>query len=322
VPPGRARVAPAVASALGVGAGTLQRWGSVLLSVTPAAGGRSRRSWPARLPRAAPARSPAPAEGEEQDRIDARIDELDSLLDESLAAFRDVYGGDAAAVEDLGAHFEEYREVRDTTVRPLALAGDLAGFTAVRDTEITPITVEIAKEIDGLVEVEEQIASAALHDAETAHSRALWTITSAVVGALGLAVGLSVVLGRVITSGLTGAVRVIEGLAEGRLDQRLGSETRDEVGVMSRALDAAVADLSETMRRIAGNADTLSAASEELSATSGQMSASAQESAAQAGSRRRQPTRSRSTCRRSPPAPTRCRCRSGRSPPMPPAPLR
>jgi len=89
-------------------------------------------------------------------------------------------------------------------------------------------------------------------------------------------------IGRMVSRPLRRAVTVLQGLAEGRLDQRLDVETHDEVGQMGRALNAALVELRETMAAMGSNSQALSSASEELSSVSSQMSGSAQEASSQA----------------------------------------
>ena len=75
---------------------------------------------------------------------------------------------------------------------------------------------------------------------------------------------------------------VVEGLAEGRLDQKVGYDATDEVGRLATALDATVDRLATTLRRIATASTTLAGASGELTTVATQLSASAEELGAQA----------------------------------------
>lgn len=102
--------------------------------------------------------------------------------------------------------------------------------------------------------------------------------------ALGLVVGalLCWFIARMIANPLRKAVKVLDGLAEGRLDQTLDVDSKDEVGQMARALNAAMAKLRETMTVMGNNAQGLASSSEELSSVSSQMTGSADESATQA----------------------------------------
>ncbi len=102
---------------------------------------------------------------------------------------------------------------------------------------------------------------------------------SLIVGLLlaGLLIGatLALLLARLISGPLRESVRVMQGLAEGRLDQRLRLDTKDEIGQMAKALNTATASLGDAMRRIGGHATSLASAAEELSATNAQIAASA-----------------------------------------------
>lgn len=87
---------------------------------------------------------------------------------------------------------------------------------------------------------------------------------------------------RSVTGPLQETVKVLEGLAEGRLDLHLDVDRKDEVGQMAVALNAAMGKLRETMSAMGNNAQGLASSSEELSAVSSQMTGSAEESATQA----------------------------------------
>ena len=87
---------------------------------------------------------------------------------------------------------------------------------------------------------------------------------------------------RSVTRPLKKTVKVLESLAEGRLDLQLDVHSKDEVGQMGVALNIAMGRLRETMSAMGDNAQGLASSSEELSAVSSQMTGSAEESATQA----------------------------------------
>ena len=97
---------------------------------------------------------------------------------------------------------------------------------------------------------------------------------------------LFIFFGWLVTRSVSGPMRrtvvVLEGLAEGHLDLHLDVDSKDEVGQMALALNAAMAKLRETMGTMGNNAQGLASSSEELSAVSSQMTGSAEESASQA----------------------------------------
>lgn len=136
----------------------------------------------------------------------------------------------------------------------------------------------------------DSIVTRVQHDSEVEDRAALAAERSAerlLLVATGLVVLLALGLARATTRSVTRPVRalaeVLRQLARGRLDVRVPENGRDEVGEMAQALNAALTTLGTAMASIAGNAGTLSVASEELSATSRQLSGSAEESASKAG---------------------------------------
>jgi methyl-accepting chemotaxis protein len=103
-----------------------------------------------------------------------------------------------------------------------------------------------------------------------------------VVG-IALAVGLGLVVARGMARDVGRVQDVAEALATGDLTRSSGLTSRDELGRMGQALDAAVVELRRVMSSVAGAADAVAASSEELSASSAQISASAEETSAQSG---------------------------------------
>ena len=213
----------------------------------------------------------------------ALMAEYDATIDEFWAKYTstDMTGREKlrdAFIADLAA----YRKLRDETLIPLLDNGNLAEFRTQRTDKAIPLFDAAEKDLADLNNLESDIAAQSVADAQSAYDSArLLMILVMVVGA-GLAITMAVVIGRMIARPLQKTVDVLDGLAHGRLDQRLDVDTTDEVGQMAVALNAAMDRLTTTMKTIASDSQSLAASSEELSAVSGQMSGSAEESAAQA----------------------------------------
>jgi methyl-accepting chemotaxis protein len=75
-----------------------------------------------------------------------------------------------------------------------------------------------------------------------------------------------------------------EGLAEGDLTHTSGVTTEDEVGRMAAALDRGIGRLREDVVQLAGNANTLHSAANQLTTVSGVVDSAATEASTQAGS--------------------------------------
>ena len=215
--------------------------------------------------------------------IEAKIAEFDKAVDTVWAQYT---ATDMTGREKLKNDYErllpEYRNLRDTKEIPLIEAGKLDEFTTYRNEKIVPISTQMKADSAGLMKLEETIAAQSVKDAEAAYTSARNLIIGVIAAALVLAVLMAMGLGRMISKPLHETVGVLEGLADGKLDQSVKVTSTDEVGAMGTALNKAITRLRETMSTIGTNAEGLAASSEELSAVSAQMSGTAESSASQA----------------------------------------
>ena len=98
--------------------------------------------------------------------------------------------------------------------------------------------------------------------------------------ALAFAGLISLVVQKQISMPLEKAVQVLEKVASGDLTASLHVDTRDEVGRMASALNAAVERLNTTIREVAEGAANASSSSQQLAAASEAIASGAQEQAA------------------------------------------
>jgi methyl-accepting chemotaxis protein len=225
-------------------------------------------------------RSPAADVG----NIEQAIKRLDAQVDSTWAKYT---GGPMAGRQQYVATFSgamvQYRQVRDDALVPAARADNMAQYLSAQAGQIDPLASTMTGALNNLARVEDEATRATMAEARTTADKAQ-LITSLLIGAaLVIAVLLAVVVSRGLSRPLRRTVEVLEGLAEGRLDQRLtGPHARDEVGRMAGALNAALDRLTTTLRGISDNASTLAVSSEQLTAVAGQMSSSAARSASRA----------------------------------------
>jgi methyl-accepting chemotaxis protein len=213
----------------------------------------------------------------------AKIAELDGLVDANWKKYTatDMRGREKPR-DQFSADLAQYRTLREQKLIPLLDAGRMKEFLALRDTTVSPLTASMMAALNDLNTIETKAASTALSDAKAAYESARLLIIGIILAALLLSIGLAVGIGRMIARPLRQTVEVLEGLAEGRLDQHLDVDSKDEVGQMAVALNTAMAKLRETMSAMGNNAQGLASSSEELSSVSSQMTGSAEESATQA----------------------------------------
>ena len=184
---------------------------------------------------------------------------------------------DQAKAQDLIA---QYRSAREPQVA-LVEAHDLAGFAASRTKTTTPIAKALVAQLDAISTTEQDAAKTmATQGSSDYHSAVVLLLVIGAV-ALAIAVVVAVVISRSVAGPLARTLTVVQGLAEGRLDQRVASTTTDEVGRLGAAVDVTMDRLNTTMRRISDNAATLAGSSEELTTVATQLSSGAGETATQ-----------------------------------------
>ncbi|SDN82548.1 methyl-accepting chemotaxis protein [Klenkia soli] len=184
-------------------------------------------------------------------------------------------------VDAAAADLADWKNFFDTTLTPLSMANDYAGWITANDANgaLGQITDQLGSLRDVETQQAEQAAAAARADADSART------TSIVVLVLGILLALAVgwLVARAVGRGMRRVQGVAEALAAGDLTATVGSTTRDELGRMGTALDEAMGNLRTLMASVVGSADAVAASSEELSASSAQISASAEETSLQSG---------------------------------------
>ncbi|MBS2940176.1 methyl-accepting chemotaxis protein [Nocardioides sp. J2M5] len=213
--------------------------------------------------------------------------QLDGLAADVNSNWEAYLATDTTGGEKVIAQFEktlgEFRTIRDETVLPLLADGKLGQANTAKHEQLDPVFEQVSADLSAVIDTEKGLSEDLISQSKSAYAHARLLILGLVVLATALGIGLAVFLGRLVARPLQRTVQVLEGVAAGRLDQRLTVESADEIGQMGVALNDALAKLASAMGQMDVNAQSLASASEELSSVSGQMSGSASESSSQAG---------------------------------------
>jgi methyl-accepting chemotaxis protein len=188
-----------------------------------------------------------------------------------------------AMVQESGVAFDAYIAALQTELFPRALVHDYAGWNAANKEFASPQTAVVEELTNGLAALEDAAAAQAAADAQADYESQRTLSIVVLVAGISLALGLGLVVARGMARGVRRVQDVAEALAAGDLTKSSGLTTRDELGQMGQALDAAVIKLRDVLSGVAASADAVAASSEELSASSAQISASAEETSAQSG---------------------------------------
>ena len=190
-------------------------------------------------------------------------------------------GSDVAAARDSFTHaWEAYQALANDELIPLAKTNHLAEFNKVSGAKATPISDTIDKALGDLVAHEESAAVKSLDTSASAYKTSRIVLFSVIGAALLLMLVVVQMITQSVSRPLGQTVSVLTGLAEGRLNQRLRVNSRDEVGQMGTALNSALDRLSDTVSTVIESAAQLSNASDQISGASQGLSQAATEQAA------------------------------------------
>jgi methyl-accepting chemotaxis protein len=204
-------------------------------------------------------------------------------MDAALNAYRDSQpSADPAAVAEVTKAWQSYVGLAQTKLIPAAARNDLAGWSAIRNEEVAPISTMIQNDLTKLDEVETLDAAAnAQAAADSYRSGQQIIITVMILGTL-----LAMLVGFLVARGIVKSLRrvkvICEALAGGDLTGFSGITSKDEPGQMAQALDTAIHALRETMTAISASAVSLAGATEQINGTARTISGAARDGSAQA----------------------------------------
>ena len=216
-----------------------------------------------------------------------RMAAADAAVDAAIDAYLPL-AADPDAVRQFQADWAAYKQARDATLVPAARGDDLPAFISAAAV-VGPLAVKAGDElaVAARAEAADGLKTAAhAKDAYESGRTAMIVVLS--IGVL-LALGLALYAARSIVAPLRRVSVAIEAIAAGNLTATADVHTRDEIGVMAAALDAANARTRAAIGAVANTANTLAASSEELSASSASRSPPRAEETVGAGRRRVRP---------------------------------
>jgi methyl-accepting chemotaxis protein len=187
-----------------------------------------------------------------------------------------------AAADAFAADLAGYRQVRDEQLFPALRAGDRATALSLRANEFATLSKAVAADQNAIVDVERAAAKQLRDEAMSALSSSRTTLIWVLVVGLIAGLLLALYVARLVVGAVRKVGHLAEGLAVGDLTRSSGVDSRDELGQMAQALDAATANLRSTVGAVAGSSLALASSSEEMSSVSSQIASSADQTSAQA----------------------------------------
>lgn len=226
----------------------------------------------------------AAAEGNPQvrEQLMTSLAWTDTSVDELITEVNTFEQSATPQWEEFQNRWTAWVSFRDQSLVPLIDEGDLEGFTAAvaghsaGDPEQAGRVLEIAKgQIDRQVQ-------AIMDNARAEISFTIFALLGAFIVAVGLGGVIALSVTRRISRDLDAVVESTEALAAGDLTHEVQQTSRDEIGQMVAAFNAAQINLRSVIGSVVDAAGTVGSASEQITASNGQVASSAEETSAQA----------------------------------------
>lgn len=212
------------------------------------------------------------------------------------AAFAQAVADYEAGVAGLGEHadalakenwqtfvagWNEWLAMRDGQMMPALRSGDFASLGVIVAT-----SEALSAQVDESYAAEDDLLDAASaqlteHSNEEAATATMFAVGVGVVG-IGLVVIAALGATSFLRRELEDVERVAHALSRGDFTHSSGLDARDEIGRVARSLDAASANLRETMAGVADASRSVAASSRQLSSGNARVTAGAQEVSQQA----------------------------------------
>jgi len=185
-------------------------------------------------------------------------------LSAAQASFKKLEGGSEGQrkqVAAAGAKLAEYIKAADLAIELGSV--DVNTGTAAMQTADQAF-IEMAKNLEGVVESERKIAEEIFESTRASYQRAWITMLILAVAAVVVSLLAAAVQSRSIVSRLKMAINSAEALARGDLTRHVSAESRDEVGQMLAALANSTEQLSRLVGTVRHITESVSAASSEI----------------------------------------------------------
>lgn len=179
--------------------------------------------------------------------------------------------------------WNQFKNVRDTVLLPLAEKGDRAGYQAAYADQMKQHISGMADNLDEIEAGAADYFESKATDSMAAESRSV-TLAFLVLGfGLAIAVALGLYIARQVHRPLAKVKSALDAMASHDLTVTADVVARDEVGQMAQSLKVAQANVRSLVAAVADSVNAVASSSEELSASGVQIAAGAEETAAQAG---------------------------------------
>lgn len=199
------------------------------------------------------------------------IEEIESKLEKYSNTI--ITPEEQAILDEIYPAFDDYLSIYNTALE-FAYAGDVESYL-----EIAPEFAEAGDKVQGylkdLIDLNIHLADTTnMESKELYNSATIITIIVLILSVL-FAIGLGVVIARLISKPLKDVSDLVADVSQGDLTKTISINTKDEVGDLARSINRMIISLRSTVEGILLSAENVSASAQEISATTEEVASSA-----------------------------------------------
>jgi methyl-accepting chemotaxis protein len=203
---------------------------------------------------------------------------IDGLI-KNVSAFSDRPGLDAGerkVAESAVKRLVQYRKQADDAIEMSTVDVNI-GMASMQTADGS--FEEMLKDFKELVAIEKRLAQQSYASAGTAFAQLLVELVAILVLALGISVGTSAFMSRIIVRPLRHAIKLAGRIAAGDLTSEIAVVGRDETAELLRALKDMNASLKKIVAEVRGSTDSISTASQQIASGNADLSQRTEEQA-------------------------------------------
>lgn len=210
-----------------------------------------------------------------------RLKDADKKIDQQLVEVEKTIQTEEGrkVFNTLKENISKYNSVRDRVIT-LALANQEEQAAALFYGEAARPAAEISAAIDKLFDMKAGVGQKNSAEYSAATNSTVYSMIFIVVIAIIAAIGLGLLIARIISKPVAELVGAAEKIAGGDLDVKIDVQTKDEIGLLAQAFSTMADNINEVLANINSSAEQVAAGSKQVSSSSIALSQGATEQAA------------------------------------------
>jgi|GEM_PF-1555876 len=153
--------------------------------------------------------------------------------------------------------------VLDKTIDALD-RGDAAAYSVVNVKELTPVGAAFSAVLEKYQKVSDDQVNELLDRRAAEYQIVMWLVAFGLLGAVGLVVGVHLMLKKIVLSPLERAVTLLDQVARGDLTAKIDESGDNEIARLLNAIQRMQQDLLSTVSRVRGSAEVINTGAQEL----------------------------------------------------------